>query len=93
MIHTREEAIARAKAWLDKVGSARTTIWSEIYNHEYNRLLPWAEAVFHKQGDGGGMGGFVIVLERGGSDQGTALAVEEYSADTKKFHWREPEED
>ena len=95
-IHTREEAIARAKAWVDKVGGAKTKGWEEVHRLGAPGTASGGCVImpdmFIKDSDGGGCGGFVIVVDRGGDDEGTIVAIVDYDGVVKKFHWKEHQE-
>ena len=80
-IHTKEEAISRAKAWLVKQGV--TTLPCRVSADAPLLVIP---------GNGGGCGGYILIVNRGADDEGTVVAVTDYNADLKKFRWKEPEE-
>jgi hypothetical protein len=73
VLHTKAEALAQAKAWVDEVGGVGA--WAEIH-----------PCMLHNAG-GEGMGGFILIVDRGGDDEGTLIAVADYNAETKKFWW------
>ena len=89
MIHTRDEAIARAKAWLDQQGFGER--FEEVYP---GGLCPdpkngsnFPANILYQRGNGGCLGGYLLIVNRGGDDEGCVVAVENYNADTKKFKW------
>lgn len=90
---TSEEAVARAKAWIDKNFPQNKNEWAEI-NH-FDALYKsgysygnFDSEMFHKKTNGGGFGGLVIVMPHGDSDEGVVIAIENYSGIVKKFSWQ-----
>jgi hypothetical protein len=91
VIHTREEAIARAKAWVDNVGGSRLP-WEEVYP---GGLCPdpangvdWEADIFCKPIDGGGHGGTLLVSETPAGDTGVVVAVVHFQTKVKTFRWK-----
>jgi hypothetical protein len=91
---TKEEAIARAKAWLDSQSNApwkwllNTDDICQYGNGVLNQPRPETIEVAIKQADGGDVGGVVVVVPHGGDDEGAVIAITEYSGNKKAFYWQ-----
>ncbi|GEM_PF-6430749 len=89
---TKEEAIIQAQAWLDNRATSPEPWYRSVLKKLQERNLePTMRdcTLYRKEGNGGGVGGLVIALPRGGTGEGTVIAVEDYSGEAKKFHWAE----
>jgi hypothetical protein len=92
VIHTREEAIARAKAWLDKESFGEC--FEEVYPGGLcpDKTVPggdWKADILYQRPNSACVGGYVVIANHGGDDdQGCVVAIDNYSGDTKKFKWR-----
>lgn len=45
--------------------------------------------IYYSASNGGGCGGILIVAPHGGDEEGTVVAIQEYSGITKRFYWNE----
>lgn len=90
---TKEESIASAKAWLDRKNPQNMSEWMECWNLQgvcssgHSDFPTKPNYLFVKDTNGGGFGGWVIVFPVD-DEQGTVIAIEEYTGNTKKFPWR-----
>jgi hypothetical protein len=89
---TKEEAIARAKAW---IGSRPGWRWlvhpedvCELGNGTLQQPRENATEVALSKGDGGGEAGVLVVVPHGGDDEGVVIAIQDYCGSTKSFYWQ-----